>query len=234
MEKSQVQGDADTWPWSQSWLGTPSAPEPRDPRQLPQCAMYQPSFLITLSCATHTLFVTPYKNQDAIAPPLPAHGTCVDVVPHDGLVFLLMLVSPTGQGSPRFSWCLTQSLPRSTKSTFAEWMNELWESLGNHIGGVPFPYCLQEYFSAQPPPYKLVSMDEGKTFFWLHLLHMEVPRPGTESEPQPQPRSQLQQQWIFNPRCWGQGLNPNHHRDHTGSLTHGTTERTPGKTFTGS
>ena len=35
--------------------------------------------------------------------------------------------------------------------------------------------------------------------FWPHLRHMEVPRPGTESELQLQPMPQLQQCQILNP-----------------------------------
>ena len=37
-------------------------------------------------------------------------------------------------------------------------------------------------------------------WFWgLHTQHMEVPRPGKESEPQLQPVPQWQQYWILNP-----------------------------------
>ena len=44
-------------------------------------------------------------------------------------------------------------------------------------------------------------------FQLLHLWHMEVPRPGTESEPQLQPMPQLERRWIFSPTAPGQGLN---------------------------
>ena len=46
-------------------------------------------------------------------------------------------------------------------------------------------------------------------FFWLHLWHMEIPRPGIKSEPQLWSMPQLQQHWILNPLC--QGLNPHIH-----------------------
>ena len=39
-------------------------------------------------------------------------------------------------------------------------------------------------------------------FLWRHLYHMEVPRPGIESQLQLQPMPQLQQCWIFNHCAW--------------------------------
>ena len=63
-------------------------------------------------------------------------------------------------------------------------------------------------------------------FFWPHLRHMEVSRPGTEYE-QLQHRLQLGQHWILNPLHWGQGSNPSHCKDNTGSLTQCATSGTP-------
>ena len=46
------------------------------------------------------------------------------------------------------------------------------------------------------------------TLKWLHLWHMEVPRPATEYDLQLQPMSQLQQCHILSPSALGWGLNP--------------------------
>ena len=47
----------------------------------------------------------------------------------------------------------------------------------------------------------------GLVFLWLYPGHMQVPRPGTESQPQLQPTPQLWQCRTFNPLC--QAEDPN-------------------------
>ena len=43
--------------------------------------------------------------------------------------------------------------------------------------------------------------DKVLFYFWLHLQHMDVPRPGSKSKPQLQPKPQLCQWLILNPLC---------------------------------
>ena len=66
-------------------------------------------------------------------------------------------------------------------------------------------------------------------FFWLHLQHMEVPRPGNESELQLQPTPQLQQCHIVKPlyRAGDQTHASAMTQAHASAMTQATTETMP-------
>ena len=69
--------------------------------------------------------------------------------------------------------------------------------------------------SAEPvlPQWGLQQRIFGFFIFWLHLRHMEVPDPGTESEPWPM--LQLWQCRIVSPLCWGSNLHLSNDQNHS-------------------
>ena len=88
---------------------------------------------------------------------------------------------------------------------------------------VPFRWAERTWVSAL---YRCTQKFLKVAFFvlWLHLKHMEVPSPGTESEPQPQPVLQ-----VWQCHCAGLGIKPATQTTAVTFLTYWATAGTPYK-----